>query len=242
MFIIGTIASIYGTHTINSLRTEAFKAKQFGQYRLRQLLGKGGMGEVYKAMDARLGRVVAIKVLRADMAGDPERRERLAREARVISSLNHPHICALYDVGRHEQLDFLVMECLDGETLAARLANSRLAADETLSIARQIAEALEAAHDKAIIHRDLKPSNVMITADARVKVLDFGLARRLSGASADHTLYVWTTAPGTRLGTLLYMSPEQAAAEPVDTATDIFSLGVVLPERMSFRICPLIGR
>jgi serine/threonine protein kinase len=207
-----------------------------GPYEIQSALGAGGMGEVYKAIDPRLGRVVAIKVLPADMAGDPQRRERFAREARVISSLNHPHICALYDVGRAEQLDFLVMEYLDGETLADRLVDSRFNSDAMLSIARQIAEALEAAHDKGIVHRDLKPSNVMIAADDQVKVLDFGLATHADpGTRPDvsKSPTVMVTSPGVVLGTAAYMSPEQANGKEADRSSDVWAFGCVIFEMLT---------
>jgi serine/threonine protein kinase len=145
-----------------------------GPYEIVSPIGAGGMGEVYQAKDTRLGRIVAIKVLPAGVAADPAVRERFDREARIISSLNHRHICALYDVGRQDGIDFLVMEYLDGETLGDRIGRGPIPLAETLAIARQISDALEAAHDKGIIHRDLKPANIRITSDGTVKVLDFG--------------------------------------------------------------------
>ena len=194
------------------------------------------MGEVYKAMDARLGRIVAIKVLPAAMTGDPQRRERFDREARLVSSLNHPHICALYHVGRHDGLDFLVMEYLDGETLADRLTRAQIPGKETLSIARQIAEALEAAHDKGIVHRDLKPSNVMITADGHVKVLDFGLATHADAGTrpdVSNSPTLMVTGAGVILGTAVYMSPEQANGKEADRSSDVWAFGCVFFEMLT---------
>jgi eukaryotic-like serine/threonine-protein kinase len=211
-------------------------ATNLGPYEIQSPLGAGGMGEVYKARDARLGRIVAIKVLPGDMAGDQQRRERFDREARVISSLNHPHICALYDVGRHDGLDFLVMEYLDGETLTDRLARSRITHEEAFSIAGQIADALEAAHDKGIVHRDLKPSNVMITADGQVKVLDFGLATHAdSGANKDvsNSPTLMVTTPGVILGTAAYMAPEQANGRQADRGSDVWAFGCVVFEMLT---------
>ena len=149
------------------------------------------MGEVYRARDTRLDRVVALKVLPGDLAGDPVLREQFEREARAISSLSHPHICALHDVGSQDDIDFLIMEYLDGETLADRIARGPLSLADTLKIAAQIAGALEAAHDKGVVHRDLKPSNVKITSDGHVKVLDFGLAK-MTNLAAGADLPRWT--------------------------------------------------
>ena len=151
--------------------------RRLGPYEIQSSVGAGGMGEVYKATDTRLDRTVAIKVLTGYVAADSQSRERFTREARAISSLNHAHICALYDVGTHEGIDFLVLEYLQGETLAGRIARGPLPLDEAVEIARQMARALEAAHDSGIVHRDLKPDNIKITANGHIKVLDFGLAK-----------------------------------------------------------------
>ena len=208
-----------------------------GPYEIQSPLGAGGMGEVYKARDTRLDRVVAIKVLPGHLASNPELRERFEREAKAISSLNHPHICALYDVGSQGGIDFLVMEYLDGETLADRLARGRVPLEEALPLARQMAEALEAAHDKGIVHRDLKPSNVAITADGHVKVLDFGLAtmRAVSGTRADasNSPTLLATTPGMIVGTAAYMSPEQANGKEADRSTDVWAFGCVLYEMLT---------
>ena len=196
------------------------------------------MGEVYKARDTRLGRMVAIKVLPADVAADPGVRARFDREAKVISSLNHPHICSLYDVGRQGDIDFLVMEYLEGETLAERLARGRMPLDATLAIAGQIAGALETAHDRGIVHRDLKPANVAFALDGTVKVLDFGLARLADAGdrpdeSASPTVMV--TSPGLVLGTAAYMSPEQTKGKEADRGSDVWAFGCVLYEMLTGR-------
>ena len=211
---------------------------RLGPYEIQSPLGAGGMGEVYKANDTRLDRVVAIKVLPGHLASDPERRERFDREAKVISSLNHRHICALYDVGRQDGIDFLVMEYVDGETLADRLARGRIPLDETLTLARQIADALEAAHDHGVVHRDLKPANIKITSDGMVKVLDFGLARNAgTGPRLDvsNSPTVMVTTPGLILGTAAYMSPEQANGKEADRSSDVWAFGCVLYEMLTGR-------
>ena len=212
---------------------------RLGPYEVVAPLGEGGMGEVYKATDTRLKRTVAIKILPRDFAADPERRQRFEREARVVASLSHPHICALHDVGigdvaSGESMSYLVMEYLEGETLAERLRRGPLPLDETLRAGAAIAAALAAAHREGIVHRDLKPANVMLTRSG-VKLLDFGIAKAVqpSGASTDalstKALTV-ATAAGTTLGTIHYMSPEQLEGHPVDARSDIFALGAVLYE------------
>jgi eukaryotic-like serine/threonine-protein kinase len=210
---------------------------RLGPYEIQAPLGAGGMGEVYKARDTRLDRVVAIKVLPGHVAADPQLRERFEREARAISSLSHPHICALYDVGSQDGIDFLVMEYLDGETLADRIARGRVPLDEALPIARQIVEALEAAHDKGIVHRDLKPANVMLTRDGHVKVLDFGLSKvhadAAAGADVSTSPTVMATTLGTTMGTAAYMSPEQATGGETDRAADVWAFGCVLYEMLT---------
>ena len=212
---------------------------RLGPYAIDAPLGAGGMGEVYKATDTRLERTVAIKVLPAHVASDPERRSRFEREAKTISSLNHPHICTLHDVGQEGDVDFLVMEYLEGETLADRLAKGPIPLDEALPIARQIAEALEAAHEQGVIHRNLKPANVKVKDDGTVKVLDFGLAKALAGdaesAAADAssptmTMTAAVTKVGVVMGTAPYMSPEQARGIPVDKRADVWAFGCLLFE------------
>jgi len=201
------------------------------------------MGVVYRARDTRLDRTVAIKVLPADVAADPERRERFEREARAIAALNHPHICVLHDVGREASSDFLVMELVDGESLDERLKRGALPRDEAVRLALQLVDALEAAHARGIVHRDLKPANIRITADGTLKVLDFGLAKALdsaeSGAAVDAanspTFSPGATRMGIILGTAAYMSPEQARGQRVDRRTDIWAFGCVLYDMLTAR-------
>jgi serine/threonine protein kinase len=207
---------------------------RLGPYEVIALLGSGGMGEVYEARDTRLDRTVAIKICKDRFT------ERFEREARAISSLNHQHICALYDIGREDSVEYLVMEYLEGETLEARLRKRPLPIDEALRIATQVASALDAAHRKGVIHRDLKPGNVMLTRGG-AKLLDFGLAKRnepgaLSGTNAFGPTAAQTlTAEGTILGTFQYMSPEQLEGKEADARSDIFSFGAVLYEMVTGR-------
>ena len=218
----------------------------FGPYRIVGKLGAGGMGEVYRARDTNLEREVAIKVLPEVWAGDPERLARFRREAQVLASLNHPHIAQVYGVERgaaNAGATGLVMELVDGPTLADRIAAGPLPVDETISIARQIAEALEAAHEHGIVHRDLKPANVKVREDGTVKVLDFGLAKMTAPAaagSASAAISPTLTSPvmsqmGIILGTAAYMSPEQARGKAVDKRTDIWAFGCVLFEMLAGR-------
>jgi serine/threonine-protein kinase len=204
---------------------------KLGPYEILAPLGAGGMGEVYRAKDTKLGRDVAVKILPAALAQDPDRLARFEREAKVLASLNHPHIAQIY--GLEERA--LVMELVPGETLKGPLP-----LDTALNYARQIAEALEAAHEKGIVHRDLKPGNIMVTPDGVVKVLDFGLAavaQEPASGSADPnnspTLTARATQVGVIMGTAAYMSPEQAAGKPVDKRSDIWSFGVVLFEMLT---------
>jgi len=209
------------------------KGTLLGPYEVDVLLGAGGMGEVYRARDTRLGRTVAIKVLLSGLTANSERRARFEREARAISALSNPHICALYDIGRAEETEYLVMEYLEGETLADKLIRGRLPLSQVLRYGTEIAQALQHAHRAGITHRDLKPGNIMITSSG-VKLLDFGLAKwaepvRVSDASAT-TLVNPITAEGMVVGTVVYMSPEQLEGKAIDHRTDIFSLGCVLYE------------
>ena len=212
---------------------------RLGPYEIEAPLGAGGMGEVYRARDTRLDRAVAIKVLPPHVASDPRARDRFDREARTISQLDHPHICAIHDIGQQEGLEYLVLEYLQGETLAQRLARGPLPLDQTFQIAREIADALDAAHRQHIVHRDLKPGNIMLTRSG-TKLLDFGLAKEAGPlTSANQSLMPTAAAPltaeGTILGTLQYMAPEQLEGREADTRTDVFAFGTVLYEMVTGR-------
>ncbi len=208
--------------------------RELGHYRVLEKLGAGGMGEVYRAQDTRLGRDVAIKVLPPEFSRDPERLARFEREARVLASLNHPNIAAIYGFEQHDGVPFLVLELVPGETLKGPLP-----VEEALALARQMAVALDAAHEKGVVHRDLKPANIKITPERQVKVLDFGLAKALSDeppapdSSRSPTMSLAATRAGVILGTAAYMSPEQARAQPVDRRTDIWAFGCVLYEMLA---------
>ena len=215
---------------------------RLGPYEIIARLGAGGMGEVYQARDTRLGRMVAIKLLNGSLATRPEGRARFAREARIISGLNHPHICTLHDVGAHEAVagsdravDFLVMELVAGETLAARLMRGPLPVKDALEYCAQIADALAAAHRQGVVHRDLKPANVMITSHG-AKLLDFGLASlRSSGPIGEGVASGGVTAEGTILGTLQYMAPEQVQGKAADERSDVFAFGAIAYEMVTAR-------
>jgi hypothetical protein len=213
---------------------------RLGPYEILAPLGAGGMGEVYRARDTRLERTVAIKVLPQHLADTPESRQRFEREARAVSSLNHPHICTLHDVGSQDGTEFLVMEYLEGETLAKRLEKGALPLEQVLKIGTEVADALDKAHRQGIIHRDLKPGNIMLTKSG-AKLLDFGLAKSTvpltSGATmtaaVKHTTPV--TQQGMIVGTFQYMAPEQVEGKDVDARSDIFSFGAVLYEMVTGR-------
>ncbi len=207
---------------------------RLGPYEVLGLIGAGGMGEVYKARDTRLGRLAALKVIRGDWAADPERRRRFIREAQSASALNHPNILTIYEIGTAAGLDYIAMEYVAGETLADLLRNGPVDEDRALRIAAQIADALEAAHAESIVHRDLKPSNIMVAAGDRVKVVDFGLAKPVAASATGETAGVLTE-QGAVIGTTPYMSPEQAAGRAVDGRSDLFSLGIVLYEMLAGR-------
>jgi hypothetical protein len=209
---------------------------RLGPYLITQAIGAGGMGEVYRARDTRLERDVAIKVLPAQVADDPDRRARFEREARAVAALTHPNILAIHDVGSHDGTAYAVTELLEGETLRQRLAAGALPSRKAVEIAIQIATGLAAAHEKGIVHRDLKPENVFVTGDGRVKILDFGLAAQLPlNAGSDAQTMAAGTEPGVILGTVGYMSPEQVRGARVDHRTDIFALGAVLFEMLTSR-------
>ncbi len=210
---------------------------RLGPYEILTPLGAGGMGEVYRARDTRLGREVAVKVLPEQLAFNPEALSRFEREARAVASLSHPNILALHDFGNAGNVSYAVMELLEGETLAQVLSDGALPLRKATEWALQIAHGLAAAHGRGIVHRDLKPENVFVTSDGRVKILDFGLARPAGGpALPDETRSPTVTAhtePGAVMGTVGYMSPEQVRGLPVDVRSDIFSFGVVLYEMLS---------
>src|SRR5580765_476382 len=213
--------------------------KKLGPYEVLAQIGAGGMGEVYRAKDPRLGRDVAIKVLPASFSQDTDRLRRFEQEAKAAGLLNHPNITIVYDIGSHEGAPYVVQELLEGETLRAELASGRFAPRKAIDYAVQLAHGLAAAHDKGIVHRDLKPENVFVTADGRVKILDFGLAKltQAEGVSSATNLPTETrgTEPGVVLGTLGYMSPEQVRGRPADARSDIFALGAILYEMLSGR-------
>jgi serine/threonine protein kinase len=202
-------------------------------YRVQALLGEGGMGVVYKAIDTRLDRPVAMKFLSEQFAREPQALERFRQEARAASALNHPQICTIYDIGEHNGQPFIVMEYLEGESLKDRIPKGPMPVDQVVDVAIQISGALEVAHAKGIIHRDIKPGNLFLTKTGQAKILDFGLAKlapRDAGMTQSTTLGSAKTLAGTVVGTVSYMSPEQARAEEVDARSDLFSMGVVLYE------------
>jgi eukaryotic-like serine/threonine-protein kinase len=221
---------------------------RLGVYQVVSAIGAGGMGEVYQAQDTKLGRLVAIKVLPDVVAVDPERVARFEREAKVLASLNHPNIAGLFGMEQEDGRAFLIMELVEGDTLEERIAAAHAAGgfnpSDLLSIATQIAEGVESAHEKGIVHRDLKPANIKISREGRVKVLDFGLARAMAGEPAatgagglthSPTLSMMATQAGMILGTAAYMSPEQAKGLQADHRSDVFSFGVVIYEMVTGR-------
>ena len=215
---------------------------KLGPYEIQSPLGAGGMGEVYRARDTRLERIVAVKILPSHLSEDPEAKQRFDREARTISSLNHPNICTLHDVGHQDGIDYLVMEYLEGQTLADRLGKGPLPIEQVLKYGAEICDGLEKAHRSGVVHRDLKPGNIMLTKTG-AKLMDFGLAKAsLASASAASGLSATLTTPpgsqpltaqGSVVGTFQYMSPEQVEGKEADARSDIFALGAVLYEMVT---------
>jgi Tol biopolymer transport system component len=229
-------ASSFGARSLFASGVSFESGTVFGAYRIERLLGRGGMGEVYRARDTTLGRDVAIKVLPATWLADPGRLERFQREARVLAALNHPNIAAIYGIEQVDAVYGLVLELVEGPTLAERIARGPLPLDEALGIARQIAEAIEAAHDRGVVHRDVKPSNIILTRTGVAKVLDFGLATTTVGDALSGTqspTMAPMTGEGVIVGTVAYMSPEQARGQTVDRQTDIWAFGCVLFEMLT---------
>ncbi|MEO8349666.1 MAG: serine/threonine-protein kinase, partial [Acidobacteriota bacterium] len=216
---------------------------KLGVYSILDRLGSGGMGEVHRAHDSRLGREVAVKALPDEFSRDPERVLRFEREARMLAALNHPAVAAIYGLEEADGQKFIVMELVPGETLSEKLSNGSLPLAEALGIAGQIAEGLAAAHERGIIHRDLKPANIKVTPEGRVKVLDLGLAKAFdtketgsgSDPSLSPTIVMDRTEPGVILGTAEFMSPEQARGKAVDKRTDIWAFGCILYELLTGR-------
>ena len=220
---------------------ESLIGRTLAHYEIMDKIGRGGMGEVYRAWDVKLGRDVAIKALPSEFADDPGRLDRFEREARMLASLNHPNIATIHGVEESNGVRFLVLEMVEGDGLEKRIARGRLLPDDSVALFTQIADALEAAHEKGIIHRDLKPANVMVTPRGHVKVLDFGLAKTLGAlptsprSSPSQKSTLAATRAGAIIGTVAYMSPEQARGKEVDKRTDVWAFGCTLYEALTGR-------
>ncbi len=238
-FIDASPASLAAEMFSSEERSGSLVGKQVGNYKLDKLIGKGGMGEVYLAVDARLRRKIALKILPPQFENDPERKKRFEKEARAVSSLNHPNIITIHEIGTFDDFSFMATEYIDGQTLRKRIAERTIPWREAVKIAIQIAGAMESAHSVGIIHRDIKPANIMIRRDGIVKVLDFGLAKLTAPDETDLETREHT-APHRVMGTINYMSPEQAMGEVIDERTDIFSFGVVLYEMLT-GVSPFTG-
>ncbi len=207
--------------------------KTISHFRILEKLGEGGMGEVFLAQDTTLDRKVALKFLPEELQQDPTSRKRFLREAKSAAALDHPFICKIYEIGKAQDRTFIAMEYIQGVTLQEKLAEGPLPVGDVLETAREIADALEGAHKHGIVHRDLKPSNIMLIPEGHVKVMDFGLAKRVTpGGSEDDDTTVLTK-EGAAVGTVPYMSPEQVRGQRLDTRSDIFSFGVLLYEKVS---------
>jgi serine/threonine protein kinase len=236
---LGEAALAMAPGLVNDSAEATLTGQRLGVYHILELLGVGGMGEVYRARDTKLGRDVALKVLPRLFSADPERLTRFEREARLLASLNHPHIAAIYGVEETSDVHALVLELVEGPTLAERVHRGPLPTAEAVRIARQIADALEAAHERGVVHRDLKPQNIKVKPDGTVKVLDFGLAKAVLAAANDADVSPTSTTPidgtpdGIILGTTSYMSPEQSRGHAVDRRTDIWAFGCVLYEMLT---------
>jgi len=208
--------------------------KKIGSFEIEKIIGRGGMGVVYLARDSKLKRSVAVKSIPAALAGNSTARMRFKREAELLASLNHPNIAVIHEIVEENKSGYLILEHVEGETLAERIARGPLKLEEALSVGRQVAEAISAAHEKGVVHRDLKPANIKITPDGRIKVLDFGLAKTtvVEGVSGEVT----DTQPGHIIGTPAYMSPEQARGQSIDKRSDIWSFGCVLYEMLTGKV------